>query len=224
MKVLGLTSAIKTIGASVVDGHEILSECSVRGQSVQSEKLIVLVEELLNTCKIKMNDLDAVSVTIGPGSYSGLRGGLATAKGLVEALKIPIIPVSTLHAVAYNLINSSSTIAVAVNAMRDEYNFALFASNNGKLKRLTKDLIVKLDKITEVINKINGRIIMAVDERVKDEINNLNIMFADQSSVVAWARNVALIGLDKLENKETSDHLSLSPEYSHMPNIREFSK
>ena len=224
MKVLGLTSAMRTVGASVVSDNSVLSESTYSGKTAQSEKLVPLVEDVLKRTKTDLKDLDAVSVAIGPGSYSGLRGGLAAAKALVSVLKIPIIAVSTTHAIAYNLIDSGRTIAVAVNAMRDEYNFALFGSDQGKLERLTDDLVVKLDKIAEVFMKIEGDIMLISDSEVRSVIKNENIKFAGPGADVAWARNVALIGIEKLKNKEISDFISLSPQYSHKPNIREFKK
>ena len=224
MKILGITSALKTIGAAIIDEMDILSESSISGKISQSEKLISLVDNAIKRTRIKPDALDAVAVTIGPGSYSGLRGGLATAKALVSALNIPIISVSTLYAVAYNFINSDQTVVVAINAMREEYNLALFGANQGQIKRLTDDLIVKSDRIFEVLLKVKGRIMLASDENLYKKIKNQNIMFAEAGDTIAWARNVAMIGLEKLKKNETEDYLSLTPSYSHSPNIREFKK
>lgn len=224
MKVLGITSAIGIVGAAVAEEHGILAECSVSSSITQSEKLIILVEDVLKKTKIKINDIEAVAVTAGPGSYSGLRGGVAAAKGLVAALGVPIVSVSTLHAIAYNLINSKGTIAVSVNACRDDYNFALFGSDAGKLKRLTSDITVKIGKISEIFNSISGDIILAADEKLKGKISNVNVIFAEPKNVVPWAVNVARIGIEKAKNKEFGDYLTMSPSYSHKPNIREFKK
>jgi tRNA threonylcarbamoyladenosine biosynthesis protein TsaB len=224
LKIIGLSSASNTIGAAVLDERGITAECTVSGPSVRSEKLIVLVEEALNRSKIKISDIDAVAVTIGPGSYSGLRGGLAAAKGLVQSLNIDIISVPTLDAVAYNFRNYNGTVAVAINACRDDYNIALFGVHNGAIKRMTKDMTVKLDRISEVLSKVSGEMTLVSDKDLSKDIKNKNIRLASADSAIPWAKNVAIIGGMKYENGEFGDYLSLVPEYSHKPNIREYKK
>jgi tRNA threonylcarbamoyladenosine biosynthesis protein TsaB len=233
-KVLGITSGIGIIGAGICGEDTVLAECSVSGKIVQTEKLISLIDDVLKKTKLKINDIDAVSVTTGPGSYSGLRGGLATAKGLVEALDIPIISVSTLHAIAYNFADIEGTVAVAVNACRDDYNFSLWGSSGGELKRLTADITVKIDRILEVMSSVKGKITLVGDAVLsarggsafggKKMIKSDNILLADPRNAVPWAVNVARIGLEKLRNKEIEDYIKLSPSYSHKPNIREYKK
>jgi len=226
VKVLGITSGMGITGAGIAgDGKDaILAECSAASSEVQSEKLIGLIDELLKRSKLKISDIEAVAVTTGPGSYSGLRGGLATAKGLVEGLNVPIISVSALRAIAYNLIDTDGAIVVAVNACRDDYNFALFASRSGLLKRLTSDMTLKADNIKKTLSKVTGRITVACDERMRLELKGSGIEFADPKNAVPWGINVARIGIEKLKKRETDDHLIMAPRYSHKPNIREFKK
>jgi tRNA threonylcarbamoyl adenosine modification protein YeaZ len=224
VKILGITSAIDVVGAGIASDGGILAECTVSSKIMRSEKLITLVDDVLKRTKLKINDIDAVAVTTGPGSYSGLRGGLATAKGLVEALDIPIISVSTLHAIAFNFVDIDGTVAIAVNACRDDYNFSLWGSNNGKLKRLTGDITVKIGKIVEKLSEVRGKLILAADETLRKMIKNDNILVAEQKNIVPWAVNVASIGLEKLKNNEVGDYIKMAPNYSHKPNIREYRK
>jgi len=227
MKILGITSAIGVVGAGIASDNGVLAECTVSSKIMQSEKLITLVDDVLKKAKLNIDDIDAVAVTTGPGSYSGLRGGLATAKGLVEALDIPIISVSTLHAIAFNFTDIESTIAIAVNACRDDYNFSLWGSDRGHLKRLTQDITVKIDRIVDVLSSVKGNIILAADEALSARGGSAfgdNILLAEPKNVVPWAVNVARIGLEKLKKKEVADHMELAPSYSHKPNIREFKK
>ena len=223
-KVLGITSAIDIVGAGIAGEGGILAECSYSSKIAKSEKLIVIIDDVLKNAQISVKDLDAVAVTIGPGSYSGLRGGLATAKGLVKALDIPVIPVSTLHAIAFNLIDIEGMIAVAVNACRDEYNFSLWGSHKGGLKRMTEDITVKMDKIIEILSAVKGRITLAADDALRKRIKSDNILLAEPKNAIPWAVNVARIGMEKLMRKETADPVEVAPLYSHGPNIREFKK
>ena len=222
MNILGLSSATNTIGAALYGSESIIAECSLSGTSARSEKLLGLVEGALKKAKIKISDIDAVAVTSGPGSYSGLRGGLATAKAMVATLDIPIISVSTLMAIAYNFINCEAMLAVAVNACRDDYNLALFGSHNGNIHRITGDMAVKMGRIKEVLSSVKGRMIVVCDGELKDLIKNSDLTIAGPGCEVPWAKNVAIIGHDKLKKKETDDYLGLIPSYSHKPNIREY--
>jgi len=224
VKILGITSAIDVVGAGIVSESGILAECTVSSKIMRSEKLITLVDEVLKRADLKISDIDGVAVTTGPGSYSGLRGGLATAKGLVEALDIPIISVSTLHAIAFNFIDIDGTVAIAVNACRDDYNFSLWGSNDGKLIRLTGDITAKIGRIVDKLSEVRGKLTLAADETLRKKIKNDNISIAEQKNIVPWAVNVARIGLEKLKNKEVEDYIKLSPNYSHKPNIREYKK
>jgi tRNA threonylcarbamoyladenosine biosynthesis protein TsaB len=224
MKMLGITSATGVVGAAVAEETGIMAEYSISGKIAQSEKLTAIINEVLEKARIKINDIGAVAVTAGPGSYSGLRGGLATAKGLVAALDIPIIPVSTLHAIAFNLINTDGTIAIAVNACRDDYNFAMFGSHMGELKRLTADITLKIDRIAEIFSSMSGKLTLAADEGLRKRISNDNIILAEPRNVVPWAVNVARIGIEKYNKKEFGEYLTMAPSYSHKPNIREFKR
>jgi len=224
VKILGITSAVDVVGAGIASDGGVLAECTVSSKIMRSEKLITLIDDVLKRAKLKINDIDAVAVTTGPGSYSGLRGGLATAKGLVEALDIPIISVSTLHAIAFNFVDIDGTVAIAVNACRDDYNFSLWGSDNGKLKRLTGDITAKIDRIVDKLSQVRGKLTLAADETLRKKIKNDNILLAEQKNIVPWAVNVARIGLGKLKNGEVEDYIKLSPNYSHKPNIREYRK
>jgi len=224
VKILGITSAVGVVGAGIVSDGGVLAECTVSSKIMRSEKLITLVDDVLKRTKLTINDIDAVAVTTGPGSYSGLRGGLATAKGLVEALDIPIISVSTLHAIAFNFVDIDGTVAIAVNACRDDYNFSLWGSNRGELKRLTGDITVKIGRIVDKLSEVRGKLILAADETLRKIIKNDNILVAEPGNIVPWAVNVARIGLEKLKNKEVGDHITMAPNYSHKPNIREYRK
>jgi tRNA threonylcarbamoyladenosine biosynthesis protein TsaB len=205
-KILGLSSATNTVGAAIIDGDCVISECSVTGDRARSERLISLVDEVIEKAGLDIKKIDAVAVATGPGSYSGLRGGLATAKALTAVLNKPIISVATLDAAAYNYIGHNGTVLVALNACRDDYNMALFGFENGLMKRLTKDITVKLSKIKEVVSQVKGELTVAID------------------NAIPLAKNVAILGLAKLKNGETEDYLTLVPEYSHKPNIREYAK
>lgn len=190
MKTLGISSATKAISVGLVDGEKILAELTFSGKEAFTEDLIVYIKKIIGESGIKP---ECIAVTEGPGAYSGLRGGLATAKTLAQVLKLPVVGISTLEAIAYNMIDCDGTIAAVTHAKSEEYNFALFGIKNRKMKRLTEDMLVPKEKIEKLANV-----------KICDGI--------PRGSSVAFLA----------EGKEKTDLLKLHPKYSHKPNIREY--
>lgn len=226
MRVLGISSADKIISVALVDGDKPLLSTTVAG--ARAEKVMFYIKE----AGIKPEDIDGVAVAAGPGSYSGLRGGLAAAKTLAQVLEVPLVSVSTLEAIAYNLIDIEGTIAVILHARSEEYNFALFGAARGKLKRLTDDMVIKAEALEERISRISGEIWVAGDTRVIKDIKpclpagrgikKRNIHFVDGVHSQPYGTNVAQLGLIKFKDGKRDDPLKLAPRYSHQPNIREY--
>ncbi|MFA5034762.1 MAG: tRNA (adenosine(37)-N6)-threonylcarbamoyltransferase complex dimerization subunit type 1 TsaB [Candidatus Margulisiibacteriota bacterium] len=217
MRLLGISGATKVVSIGLIDETKVLVETTVAG--AQSERVIFYVKE----AGIEPEQIEAVAVAIGPGSYSGLRGSVTAAKSLAQALNIPIVGVNTLEAIAYNLIEIEGTMAVVLDARADEYNFALFSAKGGKLQRLTDDLVVKLGALADKLKKISGPIHLAGNTKGLKECGlGDNFLFAEENHSIPYGLNVARLGLEKIKNGERADLLKLVPHYSHQPNIREF--
>ena len=217
MRVLGISSATKVISIGLVDEDKVLAETTVA--DIRAEKVILYINE----AGIKPEQIEGVAVAQGPGSYSGLRGGLAAAKSLAQTLDVPLVGVSTLSAIAYNLIEIEGTMAVILDAKSDDYNFALFGATGGKLKRLTDDLVLPINKIIEKLSKITGEIYLAGNlKAVSGKLKGPNFHFAEDLHSHPYGINVARLGLLEIKGGKTEDPLKLVPQYSHQPNIREF--
>lgn len=193
MKILGISSATNTISVGLIDEDKILAELTFSGKEAFTEDLIVYIKKIIDETGVKP---DVIAVTEGPGSYSGLRGGLATAKTLAQVLNLPVVGVSTLEAIAYNHIDSEGAFAAATHAKRDEYNFALFASDKNKtLKRLTRDLVISSSQM--------------------EKFSHIQICNdAPRGTSIAFLAR----------NKKDEGFLNLKAKYSHKPNIRTFNK
>lgn len=220
MRILGLSGATKVISIGLIDEDKLLVETTV--SDIHSEKIMFYVRE----AGIEPAQIEGIAVASGPGSYSGLRGSLAAAKSIAQTINVPLVGVSTLEAIAYNLVEIEGTIAVVQDARADEYNFALFGAAGGKLKRLTDDLVLKLDVLAERISRISGEICLVGNIREIREyqgiLGKINLHFAEDIHSHPLGVNVARLGLMKIKAGETDDPLTLVPQYSHQPNIREF--
>jgi tRNA threonylcarbamoyladenosine biosynthesis protein TsaB len=212
MRILGLSSATKVISFGLIDGERVAAEATI------AETRAEMIMPLLAQAGVQPEQIDAIAVCQGPGSYSGLRGGLATAKSLAQTLNKPLVGISTLDAIAYNLVNIEGTMAVVLDARGDEYNFALFGASGGQLKRLTADLTLKLAVIKERLAAITGELWLV------GKIDGMrgNIHLVAEAQCQPYGVNVARLGALQLAAGIKADPLALVPNYSHQPNIREF--
>lgn len=219
MRILGISCATKLISLGIIDEQGVRLETSVA--EIQAERVMFYVKE----SGIKPEEIGGVAITIGPGSYFGLRAGLATAKTLAQTLNLPLMGVSTLEAIAFNLVDMEGTMAVLLDARADEYNFALFGAAEGKLKRLTNDLVLKSELILDQLAMITGEIwLVGNTGRIRkfEESNKENLHFAEEVHSHPYGVNVARLGLVKMQAGSVDDPLTLIPHYSHKAHFKEF--
>ncbi len=224
MAVLGISSATKMISAGLAEEGKILAEISISGKESFTEDLMVYIDKLVKESGKKFQ---AVAVTQGPGAYAGLRGGLAVAKTLSQTLTLPLVGVSTLEAVAYNLTDITCTAAVITDARSAEYNFALFTSNGGAIGRLTNDLVLTAERIVDILSRVKGPLYLAGQTSgIFAEILAVNpeTRVVEMANSQPWAGLVAILGEKLLAEGKLDDPLKLAPRYSHTPNIREWKK
>lgn len=224
MAILGISSATKTISVGLCEDKNILSEFTLSKQSTSTEDLIIYIDQITNKNQTKIS---GIAVAIGPGSYSGLRGGLATAKTLAQVLSVPIVGVSTLEAIAFNLLPIDGTIIALTDARRDEFNFAIFTSFNNNIKRITQDLVINEDKILRLLSKFEGiAYVCCIISNLQEKLLKLNpeakVKFVGQSLSLPYGKNVALIGEDLILKGKITPLMQLNPKYSVEPNIKEF--
>ncbi len=120
MKILGIESASLVASVAVVEEGKTLGEFTTDFQKTHSQTLLPMLEQLLNILNLELSDMAAIAVSKGPGSFTGLRIGGATAKGLAQAVNLPIVPVSTLEAMAMNLWGCQSYICPIMDARRSQ--------------------------------------------------------------------------------------------------------
>ena len=126
MKILGLDSSGLVAGVAVVENGVLLAEYTTNYKKTHSQTLLPMLEELRRMIELDMNTLDAIAVASGPGSFTGLRIGSATAKGLGLALNKPLVEVPTLEGLAWNLWGSSHLVCPLMDARRNQVYAAAY--------------------------------------------------------------------------------------------------
>ena len=139
MIILALSCPAKGASAAVLSGREVLATFSAGDTMTGSELLLPMAEAALRAAGIAMGDVDLFAVTVGPGSFTGVRIGVALVKGLAFGRGAVCCPVSTLEALAENVVPLPGLVCPVMDARRNEVYAALFSSSGGKLDRLMPD-------------------------------------------------------------------------------------
>lgn len=147
MNILALETSAKAASCAVLkDGAPVASAWQQTGLT-HSRTLMPMVEGMLRNSELTIQDMDAIAVAVGPGSFTGLRIGIAAVKGLSWAADKPCIAVSTLEAMATPLSHMEGLIICAMDARRQQVYNALFEAHNGQLRRLSPDRAIALQEL-----------------------------------------------------------------------------
>ena len=151
MKILALDSTAVAASVALCEDEALLGEYTIRNGNTHSETLLPMVESILHFFGLTPNDVDLFAASAGPGSFTGVRIGAATLKGLAFATEKPCIGVSTLEALARNLDSVNGIVCPVMNARRKQVYTAVFRIENGKLTRLLEDSALPLTELDEIL-------------------------------------------------------------------------
>ena len=167
MKILALESSAVAASAALCEDEMLLGQTYLHTGLTHSQTLLPMAAGLLEQCGLKPQDLDLIAVAAGPGSFTGLRIGVAAAKGLAFGAGIPVIGVSTLEAMATGLAHWDGLVICAMDARRKQVYNANFAAKVGTLTRLTEDRAIALSELVkEVENDERPKIIVGDSGRL----------------------------------------------------------
>lgn len=204
MVILGIESSATSASAAIVKDGKLLSEMFLNVGLTHSVTLMPAVKQVTESAGITVKDIDAVAVTNGPGSFTGVRIGVSTAKGIAEPDGKKCIPVSTLEAIAYPLIESECIAVSVMDARCNQVYCALFDCNASSFERLTQDDAISLDSLCEMLQKYDKKLVLIGDgadityNYLAGKVNNLY----NASPLIKYQRasSVALLAEKKLEN------------------------
>lgn len=156
MKVLAVDTSAKTATVAILDNGNILAENSIY-TTTHSTTLLPMIESALMFTNIEAKDIDLYAASVGPGSFTGIRIGVSTVKGLAFVHYTPCVGVSALEAMAENFTGISGIVVPAIDARRDMVYTALFRSEiDGKLTRLTEDCQIEISELFQMLAEYTG--------------------------------------------------------------------
>lgn len=219
MKILAIDSSAKSASVAVCDNGRLISECFVNASLTHSRTLMPMVDNALSQADMNINDIDAFCVNVGPGSFTGIRIGVAAVKGLALAENKPCAGVSTLEAMAYNFADDNCIVCAAMDARCNQVYTALFRCNGSKIERLCDDKAISIDELCEELAKYDDKIYLAGDgakicmNAFGEKINNVYLSAENRRYQRAFGAALAAEN-----NKELfTDSALLAPVYLRLP-------
>ena len=222
MKILAIESSSLVASAAIVDDDILVAEYTVNHKITHSQTLLPMIDEILRMTHTDKHSLDAIAVSGGPGSYTGLRIGSATAKGLGMALDIPLIHVPTIDAMAYNAYGYNGLICPIMDARRSQVYTGIYEFADGRFNILLENSAITFDELMEKLDAIDkiGRKVMFIGDgisvfkdRINEHFNGTGYEFAPASMNRQRAASVAVLGEIYYKEGKTepaSEHL---PDY-----------
>lgn len=220
MKILALEASANTVSVCVTDGAKLTGEYTINHKKTHSQTLMPMIEELLKTLELSLDEIDLIAVSKGPGSFTGLRIGVETAKALSHGANKPIAGVDTVFAMAHNFCYADSDMLIApiMDARRNQVYTGLFRAENGKIKEEMKTCAIGIDTLVSQIKKSGKNALFLGDgvlvhkEFLEKELGE-KAFFAPPNNNMQKASSVAIAAESYYENKEYDTYLSLLPEY-----------
>lgn len=154
---LSLDSSAVTASVALTDGDRVIKSEFVNSGLTHSETLLPMVKRVMGD--YEFSSLDAVAITAGPGSFTGVRIGVATVKGIAFAGNIPCYGVSTLEAIAYNFVDENCVVCAVMDARRMQFYNAIFKVENGIVSRITPGRAISIDDLREELKQYDSVII-----------------------------------------------------------------
>jgi len=227
MIVLAVESSAMVAGAAVVNEERLMGEFTLNHRKTHSQKLMPLIEDLLNSLDLTLEDIDVLAVSKGPGSFTGIRIGIATVKGLAQAVQKPIIGIPTLDGLAYNLACSRGIICPIMDARREQVYTSIYRwhSNkddnsivNGRLERLDEYMAIPIAELLEKLKNtkepivFNGDGVPVYRQIILDKLGD-QAAFAPAPSAMQRAASIAALALEKAQMGEMESYNDLVPFY-----------
>lgn len=220
MQILAFDSSALTASVALFRDGSVLSEISSTNGLNHSVRLLPMIDEVLTLSDTTLEETDAFAVSAGPGSFTGVRIGISTLKGLAFGTEKPCAPVSTLEALAFGECGAAGVVCPLMDARRGEfYNALFYAAADGTLERLTEDRAIGAEALIEELRARGERVFICGDgqhpfvSRFGEQIRELDLHLALPTRRVQRAAAVACVGARMLSEGQGVNVQELAPLY-----------
>lgn len=228
MKVLALDSSGLVASVAVVEddgvSSSLLAEYTVNYKKTHSQTLLPMLDEIASMIELDLDTLDAIAVAAGPGSFTGLRIGSATAKGLGLALNKPLVHIPTVDALAYNLYGTERIICPLMDARRNQVYTGIYEFENNRLHVLEPQMAVSIQEIAEKLCALGREVIFLGDGVPVYRYCLTEVLMAGQRFSFAPAHlsrqragAVGMLAMQYIREGRTETAMEHSPDYLRLP-------
>ena len=229
MNILAVDTSATSASVCVAQENKIIGEFSINTSLTHSQTLVPMIEQVSEKTGIALDNIDAIAVNAGPGSFTGVRIGVAAVKGIAFSRNIPCVSVSTLESMAYNMLDSECIVCAVMDARCSQVYNALFKVSNGEVERLIEDRALSLADLKLDLQKFSEKIILVGDgsEITFNYLENSlqNVFLASVNNRIQKASSIACVAFEKIKNDETISASELMPVYLRLPQAqRELNK
>ena len=218
MKILSIDTASDVCGVSILENNNLIEKFDVITKESHSQRLMPIIENAFKKTKLTIDDIDLIVCDIGPGSFTGIRIGVATVKAFCDSKDIIPIGISSLESLAYSIKNNSKIICSIINAKNDNCYFALYEkSKDNTLQTLIEPEAENIDTTLSILNSYNldtldNKVISFVGDGskvYKDKILEIfpNSIISNEKNDILDSYNLGLAGFDKYSSGEEVEEL-----------------
>lgn len=218
MRVLAIDSSSTVATVAIVEEEKIIGEYTINNKITHSQTLLPMIDDMFKVSEIELESVDAIAITSGPGSFTGLRIGSATAKGLGQALNKPLVEVPTLEAMAYNFFDTDKLICPIMDARRSQTYTAVYKIEGEELKTIMEGTAIFIEELVTKLNEFGEDVIFVGDGiPVFKEYIEANLtakaIFAPAHLNRQRAGSVGALALKYLEAGKTVTASEFRPDY-----------
>ena len=215
MKILAIDTSAIVATVAVTEETKPLAQYTINNGNTHSETLLPMIESVLKSLSLNVSDIDLFALSAGPGSFTGVRIGAATIKGLAFNSNKPCVEVSTLEALAQNLALHKGIICPVMNARRSQVYTAIFSSDGKTLTRLMPDSALSISELDELLSKYSEDIALVGDgyEITEKELSLTKVIFVPHAQREQSALSVATVAYNSYLNNSVCDDATLAVNY-----------
>ena len=217
MKILGIDTSSMAASVAVIEDNKLICEYTINTKKTHSQKLMPMIENMLGLSDLNVREIDAIAVCEGPGSFTGLRIGMATAKAIAHVNDIPVIGVNSLEALAANMNLCDKKICSILDAQRNQVYTGRYQYEGTKLVEIKEIGIQQIDELLEKLAQsgeqwiLVGEAVYKYEDKIR-EISNIEIPAASNNVTKAGSLcSVAKVKFD--EGKDIFDCYTVNPLY-----------
>lgn len=218
MRILALDSSGLVASVAIVEEEQMIAEYTINYKKTHSQTLLPMLDEVIKMTQIDLNTIDAIAISGGPGSFTGLRIGSATAKGLGFALNKPLIHIKTIEALAYNLYANQQVICPIMDARRNQVYTGLYEFHGQEFQVIEDQVAIFIEEVIERLNELGREVIFIGDgippyQEIIQQMIKVPYHFAPAHLCRQRAGAVGMLGIQYYKAGKIETAAEHGPEY-----------